>query len=276
MKEEDLDFAESCVREAGWQSETRDTFAAFLAFCADGCFIADSDAKLLGVCVAVPYRRSGFVGELIVQPRARGSFVGPALFKKAIDFLCAREIRSISLDGVAAAAAYYETAGFVRVCRSLRFLGAPPPLPSSDVRSMTEEDLETVCRMDLESWGEARGFFLERRFRHSPQFCHVHVGNGAIDGYIMAAPGRGVIAVGPWIFRGRRRQALSLIQSLACVTQGVPLRIGVLESNRTARRLIADSGWFHIQAPSWRMVRGGGPTPGLNADCLAVGSPAKG
>ncbi|MCJ7587284.1 MAG: hypothetical protein MUQ00_05195 [Candidatus Aminicenantes bacterium] len=67
MRDADLDFAAESAALENWPSETREAFENFLGYDPAGCFVAEIDGRPAGICVATAYRRSGFVGEIIVR-----------------------------------------------------------------------------------------------------------------------------------------------------------------------------------------------------------------
>ncbi|MBN2206461.1 MAG: GNAT family N-acetyltransferase, partial [Candidatus Aminicenantes bacterium] len=90
LRESDLDFAAESTALEGWTSETREAFAAARDYDPSGCFVAELDGRPAGIIVAVAYRRSGFIGELVVRREARGRGIGPRLFERALLFLRGR------------------------------------------------------------------------------------------------------------------------------------------------------------------------------------------
>ena len=276
LRESDLDFAAERTVEVDWPGETRETFENFLLYDPAGCFIAESGGHRVGVCAATAYERSGFVGELIVRKEERGRGVGPRLMAEAIAYLRGRGVENIYLDGVARAVPFYESLGFRAVCRSLRFLGTVEGRGSPDVRPMRKEDLPEVRRLDLEAFGEDRGFFLERRFDLYPKFARVLARRGRLDGFILGLQGRGLVSAGPWIVSPDAEDPLALLAALALETAGVPLRVGVLETNGRAVAALSSLPGLVPQHASLRMVLGPSERLGNSPPCWAVGSPAKG
>ena len=194
----DIDFATALTHQAGWASESLDVFRAFLAHDATAGFIAEAGGEKAGVCIATKYAGNGFIGELVVSRHLRLLGIGQLLFQKALDHLLATGVERIFLDGDLNAVSYYEKMGFRKLCRSLRFRGKFKGKKHAHVHPLQADELDRLCALDRELFGDDRGFFLRWRAEKYPRLCLVSVRQGRINGWIMARPGDGVLAVGPW------------------------------------------------------------------------------
>jgi ribosomal protein S18 acetylase RimI-like enzyme len=279
----DVDFATGLTHAAGWASESRDAFAAFLAHDPAGCFIAEAGGERAGICIASRFERSGFIGELVVSRHMRLLAIGQLLFQEALAYLLAAGLESIYLDGDLNAVSYYEKMGFRKVCRSLRFRGKFKGRKHDAVRPLRREDLDRLCAVDRELFGDDRSFFLRRRLESFPRLCLGAERGGELRGWIMARPGDGLLAVGPWAAL-EPAAAAPLLEHLASEHGTEPLRLGVLERNAEAVRLLRSWPGMVEGIHSWRMVRGpaaprGGEPQGRLGDhpaLYAIGSGAKG
>jgi predicted N-acetyltransferase YhbS len=276
MTRSDVGFAFACVRSEGWLGETPEVFETFLAHDPRGCWVAQRGADPVGICVATRYGRSGFIGELIVISEERGQGIGGLLFGGAVVYLRAAGVETVYLDGDLDAVPFYERAGFRKICRSLRFVGSARDTQARGVRPAGLEDSPRIRAMDRELFGDDRGFFIESRLAAHPGLCFVAQTAGGIGGFIMARPGAGVLSVGPWASRGTDAEAISLLEAVSAVSGPAPLRLGVLESNERASRIVSAAGCFEEAEPSWRMALGPGDRLGMHDDLIAIGSAAKG
>jgi GNAT superfamily N-acetyltransferase len=103
MRSDELVFGVGCTLAEGWVSEAStalNTFEGFYRHDPAGCLIALQDDTPAGICVATPYKHTGFVGELIVRPEMRGKGLGGALLSRVMEYLRGLGIGSIYLDGV--------------------------------------------------------------------------------------------------------------------------------------------------------------------------------
>lgn len=262
MSAADIDFASGLVRAAGWASESMESFAAFLAHDPAGCFLAQAGSERAGICIATKYDAHGFIGELVVSRHLRLLGVGQLLFQKTLDYLLAAGLESVGLDGDLNAVSFYEKMGFRKVCRSLRFQGKFKGKKHGHVRYLRPGDLDRLCALDREFFGDDRSFFLRRRAETFPRMCLVAERQGEIRGWIMARPGDNLLAVGPWAALAPE-EAAPLFEHLASEHGTEALRVGVLDRNAEAVRLLRSWPVMVEGIHSWRMVRGpSGPLSG--------------
>jgi GNAT superfamily N-acetyltransferase len=276
MKKYDTTFAFRCTRREGWSSETEDTFSAFLEYDPRGNFIAEAEGLPVGLCVAIAYRKHGFIGELIVIEEERGKGYGKALFKHSVEYLKSRIAGSLFLDGDLEAVPIYEKFGFHKICRSLRFLGFIESADHPGVHTAGTEDVDRVCAIDKTYFGDDRSFFIRRAHRTTPEMFFVLKKRGKIRGYIMARPGVGVVSVGPYALLDPAEDPLVLLRWLARKVPDQPLRFGLLETQHKAVEVVRKSGAFQEQVPCWRMGLGQSADLGMDGHLIAVGSAAKG
>ena len=275
MTAEDIDFATALTRAAGWASESMDAFASFLEHDAGGCFIAEAGSEKAGICTSTPYERNGFIGELVVSKHLRLLGIGRLLFQKALDHLLAAGLENIHLDADLNAVSYYEKMGFRKLCRSLRFRGKFKGKKHVHIRCLQPEDLDLLCELDREFFGDDRSFFLRRRLEKFPRLCLLAERDGAIRGWIMARPGDGLLAVGPWAALAPG-EAAPLLEHLASEHGAEALRLGVLDRNSEAVSLLRSWPGLQEGIHSWRMQRGPQEGLGEHAALYAIGSGAKG
>ena len=287
MTSADLDFAASCTVAVGWSAQ-RGEFELFHAHAPQGCLVAERGdsgtpaGPRIGICVATPYDGQGFVGMLIVLPEARGRGVGSRLMRTAIDYLRARDVRIIGLDGVLAAVPLYERLGFQKVCRSLRFIGTLRGQDHSHVRTMQAEDLAAVCALDREAFGADRRFFLARRLAREQKLCRVLEQDGQIGGFVVGQRGETRISAGPWVVRPEAARPADLLESLVYEAGQTTIGLGVLESNVAAVKAVCALGLTAHPDSPWRMVLELSQRPahqvtlGASQMAYAIGSPAKG
>jgi len=271
----DLDFATALTHTAGWASESREVFAAFLENDPHGCFIAEAGKEKAAVCIATKYVKNGFIGELVVSNTMRVLGIGPLLFQKSVDHLLTGQMENIYLDGDLNAISYYETMGFRKICRSLRFRGKIKGKKHANIRRLHPGDLDQLCAQDRDLFGDDRSFFLRRHADIFPELCLVLEKEGRISGWIMARPGDGVLAVGPWAALDGE-DAAPLLEHLANENGTAVFRIGVLDKNVRAAWLLRSWPGLQENIHSWYMVHGDSDRLGNHPALYAIGSGAKG
>jgi ribosomal protein S18 acetylase RimI-like enzyme len=280
MQASDLDFAAGCTAAEGWASETGQVFEDFYAHHPGGCFIARQAGQPIGIGIATPYGEYGFIGELIVSPQARGRGVGRMLLDQLIGYLRQCGAQTILLDGVVRAVPLYERAGFSKICRSLRFVGAIRGRTAAGVRPMQEADLEQVFRLDRQAFGADRSFFLRRRLKRFPDMSRVLEQEGRITGFLLGRQGETPdgpwFAAGPWIVLPGVEHPEALLESLAPPGDALMLSLGILETNTEALRLVQSLNFKERLDSPWRMGLGRPGNLGASPAAFAVGSAAKG
>jgi len=279
MQREELAFAAECMLAVGWVRDMTAALAViegFYHYDPDGCFIALQEDQPAGICVATPYKMTGFAGELIVRPDMRRKGIGEALLRRVIEYLNSLGIRSIYLDGVPRAVPLYERLGFRKICQSLRFSGLLEGRAHSTIRRMTRADLPQVCAFDREHFGDDRGLVLEYRMEEFPDLAHVCIQDGRVAGYIMGRRREDWVSVGPWVTGIAAKEPLHLLEAVAMAGGGMHLSLGVLESNHAALNLLKSLGFSIREDNPWRMVHGDSIALGESEACYAIGSAATG
>ena len=232
MLAEDLAFASERTAAEGWVSENRATLDGFFFHEPEGCLVAELDGRRVGIGVATSYGHSGFIGELIVRPEARGQGIGSALLNHAVTYLQQRGARTIYLDGVVKAVDLYQRNGFRKICCSLRFSGKVDGKSHPQVRPMLEKDLPVVFDLDQRYFGADRSFFLTRRWKLFPELSKVLVEDDRVTGFILGRWGEGWMVAGPWVVEAGVRYPQWLLEAQAVVNGDQMFSIGVLESTR--------------------------------------------
>ena len=276
MHKDDLRFAVQCTSAEGWMSEGETTLEGFFLNDPQGCLLAEESGQPVGICIATCYGTSGFIGELIVRPDARGRGVGAALLKHGVRGLKERGVETVYLEGVLKAVQLYERNGFNKVCRSWRFSGNLTGKKSSRVRRMTVGDLDQVFALDKESFREDRSFFLRRRLELYPELSFVMVNSTRITGFILGRGGKNWVAAGPWVVDESDENPADLLNAFAHEVSDRPISIGILDSNQQACRLVQSLGFVARPDSPWRMSSGSSADLGVSPRCYAVGSAAKG
>ena len=276
MHKDDLRFAVQCTSAEGWLSEDQTTLEGFFLNDPLGCLLAEENGQPAGICIATFYGTSGFIGELIVRPDARGRGVGAALLKHGVRGLKEQGAETVYLDGVLKAVQLYERNGFNKVCRSWRFSGNLTGKKSSHVRRMTVGDLDQVFALDNESFGADRSFFLKRRLELFPELSFVMVNSTRLTGFILGRGGKNWVTAGPWVVDESDNNPTDLLNAFALEGSGRPISIGILDSNQQACRLVRSLGFVARADSPWRMASGSSADLGVSPYCYAVGSAAKG
>jgi len=276
MREEDLTFAAECTAAEGWESENQTTLEGFYLSDPESCLLAEENGQSVGICVATCYGASGFIGELIVSPEARGRGVGAALLNHGVWVLRERGVETIYLDGVVKAVHLYERNGFHKICRSWRFSGNLTGKKSPHVRRMTLGDLDQVFALDKGSFGADRSFYLKRRLELFPGLSYVMLESERVTGFIQGRGGNDWLAAGPWVVEEGVKNPVELLNAFALESDKRPISVGILDTHQHACELVQSLGFVARPDSPWRMALGSLDDLGAKPRCYAVGSAAKG
>ena len=275
--EQDVVFAAHLTKQEAWHSQTFDEILNLFNHDREGCLLAEIDNQPVGICIATPYIKSGFIGELIVERPYRKQGIGYTLMEKAIDYLNKRNIKTIFLDGVQNAVNMYKSLGFVPLYRSLRFFGQLEEKKSIYVRSMSENDLQVITSMDMEYFGDDRSVFIKQRLLQYPQFSFVYEKEGMIQAYLFGKIGiGGLITAGPIGSCLEEKAQMEILSHFQTIIGNQPFSIGVLEPRISIVKQLTLGGMQPQKDPPVRMKYGEGSNLGDHPSSLAIGSPAKG
>lgn len=273
----DIEFAFKCTSGEGWEGETKEVFESFLSWHPKGAFIAELDDQKIGLSVATPYNKNGFIGELIIVKEMRGHGYGRLLFKHTVDYLKSCGLENIYLDADPEAVSLYEGFGFRKLTQTLRFIGKIEGRKSSAVNKINTNDLEEVCLLDNRLFADDRSYFIKRRFELFPELCWIARNGTAIKGYLFGRPGVNLISLAPLVILDNSEStARALIQAIAQETGGRSLYGGVLEHNKIAVNFFQSIQGFRQKIPGWYMVLGSSDNLGMDKKLYTIGSAAKG
>jgi GNAT superfamily N-acetyltransferase len=261
----DMEAVRAVVTRAGLSSGQ----PAALEYCRTGpggrLVVACRHDRVIGVSYAVSFGPTGWIGNVAVDPDARGQGVGTAVSEAAMDWLRRAGVTTMLLTATQMGRPIYERLGFGDdgACYGIWTRGQQP-LPAADGQAgVGPGRIADALRQDAEATGEDRGSFL------GTFAARVRTPAGpAGAGYRIALPwGRGpVIASGP-------DAARALVTDMLRVRPDQSLSFP--ESNTAATELAAAFG-FGLTRRCTRMrlgppVRGFAPERVFNVFSLAVG-----
>ncbi|MGD0805184.1 MAG: GNAT family N-acetyltransferase [Candidatus Bathyarchaeia archaeon] len=275
MTHNDLDLVMRLQEMVGW-GNTRADAERSLYYEPGGCFVASQNSLDVGIVNSFLYGDSGFIGNLIVVPEARGSGVGAALMRHAMERLTSEGAKAIRLDGVQKAISLYERLGFKGEYWSLRLEGNASKAPHHGVEPMMKEDLEQVTRLDRRFFGQDRGQKLRRVQHDFPDLCFKASKGGEVRGFIMAKVGTSNVRVGPWICDPAfSDMAEPLLNALLSKVEGRKIWIGVPEFNKASIKILEGKSYQRMP-PSLRMCYGVCKKVEDVSGIFGVGAPDKG
>jgi GNAT superfamily N-acetyltransferase len=261
----DMEAVRAVVTRAGLSSGQ----PAALEYCRTGpggrLLVACRHDRVTGVSYAVSFGPTGWIGNVAVDPDARGQGAGTAVSEAAMDWLRRAGVTTMLLTATEMGRPIYERLGFTDdgVCYGIWTRGRQP-LPGGDGEARVGPGrIADALRQDTEATGEDRGSFLAT-FAAGVQAMAGPAGAG----YRIALPwGRGpVIASGPDparalvtdMLRASPDQSLSFPESNTAATE-LAGALGFRRARRCTR--------MRLGPP----VRGFRPERVFNVFSLAVG-----
>lgn len=262
----DMEAVRAVVTRAGLSSG----HPAALEYCRTGpgghLVVACQHDRVTGVSYAVSFGPTGWIGNVAVDPDARGRGLGTAVSQAAMDWLRQAGVTTMLLTATELGRPIYERLGFADdgVCYGLWTRGRQP-LPAADGGAgVAPGRVADALRQDAQATGEDRGSFLGTFAAR----VRTPAGGAAGTGYRIALPwGRGpVVASGP---DAARVLVTDMLRTAPDQSLSFP------ESNAAATELAAALG-FRLTRRCTRMrlgppVRGFRPERIFNVFSLAVG-----
>jgi ribosomal protein S18 acetylase RimI-like enzyme len=270
MTEDDVGFAAELTDIENWGNRQAD-FHRLIALEPEGCYIARTGGKRVGMVTTTTYGDYAFIGSLIVPAEHRGRGYGEKLMSHGLQYLRKRQIETVELDGTLAAVPLYRRLGFSDKYLSLRFRRERGPLDLAKLQSLgqsnlddtgeavdTGSSLEAVMALDRDRTGLDRSAVLAA-FQAEFPGCFRSVGrpeNSERSGYAAIWPRKGgSLSIGPLVALDDHR-AFRLLLSIVAGHVGDVLTIGVPQFQEGFAETLAFFG-FERTEPSQRMYLGG-------------------
>lgn len=253
FRESDIGFALAQTTREGWDC-TAATFALHLAHDTDGCFITEIDGQPAGMVTTTRYRRTGWIGNLIVPPERRGLGIGSRLMEHAVRHLEHGGITTIRLEADPMGINIYRKLGFSDEFVSPRFRREPGVTRGAcSAVPLPDADLSVVAAFDEQDFGDDRMSFL--RLLHTGALASWRSpASGSLGGYLIAQPAAAGARIGPWV-ASDVGVAGELLDAALVSFGKVAVILAVPGPNVACRRLLASRGFFETPS-SLRMVRG--------------------
>jgi len=270
---EDIEFALRQTSRQGWDVNA-ELFGVLLEHDPQGCFIAECDGHRVGMVTTTRYRRTAWIGNLIVTPEHRNRGIGSHLMSHAVEHISQQGVRTIRLEADPPGIKLYRRFGFVDEFESLRFAHAGLTDKSDQAaHHFAETDLPEVAAFDAEFFGDDRVSMLRLLLRRAKAARRLRTG-GSVRAYAIALPSASGVQIGPWI--GENLEAANVVlRSILSEVKGVRLGLGVPCVNREAVELLTSLG-FQQRPSSLRMVYAEAQGRGLPERVFAIGSGAVG
>lgn len=272
----DLPRALALSTAAGWNQQLADwQFAQGLN--PGRSFVAEAGTALVGTAVTIDYGgRHGWIAMVLVHPDWRRHGVGTALFAQAVAALAA--LPATGLDATPMGRPIYERFGFQAVGELVRLVTDAVVPPSSEVTAPgriraagSRAVPDAVAALDAAASGLCRPRLLAALAARAPDLALVHEDTaGAVDGFVLARPGRVWTQLGPLVAADTAVASALLRRALGAMA-GRPAVIDVPAAQTEMLDWLATAG-FREQRRNMRMWLGPAPAT-VAAASRAVAGP---
>jgi GNAT superfamily N-acetyltransferase len=259
LREDELDQAETLVREAGWNQVAADWRIFFDL--GSVYAVRNSAGRVVATAATLPHGGSfAWISMVLVAAEYRRQGLARRLLDRCVQDLTAKGLVPI-LDATPAGRAVYsgigfqDTWGFSRfACEAVRPDEEPVAVTATTaIRPITEADWQQLCVYDAESFGADRSAVLKRLHGRVPAAERAAFRGGHIVGFLLARDGRAATQIGPLI-ADDEETALALLDRGLSATGG-PIYIDLADTKTGLRSLLIRRG-FELQRPFTRMVFG--------------------
>lgn len=270
---------------AGWNQTPAD-WERFVGASPEGCFVAESDGRVVGTATTITYRdickgtdegRFAWIGMVLVDPEFRSRGIGTRLLEKTIEYLDSCRVPSLKLDATPSGKPLYEKLGFAAEYEIERWMLKRSPgarragkqrlLSTAATARATasspeaaQPKLEGIFKLDRDVFGADRGELLRSLDREAPAFTQSVERRGELAGYTLGRKGSRADHLGPWMARDETAAAELLDEFLRRSVRET-IFVDVLKANPFAIPLVRGRG-FECSRPLTRMVRGPNAHPG--------------
>ena len=240
--------------QAGW-NQTEADWRRFLALGGDGCFVAESEGRVVGSVTSCRFGSVGWVAMLLVEKARRGAGVGRGLLTRCLEHLEAGGVRSVRLDATPEGRPLYESLGFRTDFPLRRYAGVVESHEAVEgARPGQPEDFTRIVALDLAATGTDRRALLDRLVRDHPLNSLVGgMAGGPIRGFVLWRPGSSADQIGPCIAEPDAGRAL--LAAAGRRVAGRPVIIDVPAGHGDAVAWAEGSG-LRPRRDFWRMTRG--------------------
>ena len=258
---ERADWATFCrwAEAEGWRVPARE-LELYAGALAGGAFVLRQGPQALGFVTAVAHQRSGWIGNLLIDPQRRGRGYGVLLLEQALAHLAAQGCESLWLTASEQGRPLYQRRGFRAVDRVVRWSraggtsGGFPPPPA---------DAAALLAADARTWEESRRDLLTGVANGGGLFCQG-------QSLLLLQAGADLQILGPWYSREFCPRENRLLLTAALDVAGPAELVVDLVASAPLAPLLAAAG-FERRGECALMVRGPLPAGSL-AGLVALAS----
>ena len=225
MTIDDIGFAIGLICREGW-GHTRVDLHRMLTLSPRGSLVWEIDGRPCGFVTSLRYGSTAMIGHMLVSKDSRGLRVGKSLLEALLSDIDSTGVRSSILYATADGSRLYRQFGFEESGHELVAVGVlvrdSERLRINPACERVERsDLETICSIDGETFGDDRTALISRLFDEFPEHCFKLERQGELVGFAFGRRTPIGFDIGPWICLSRQyddaRDLLdSVIRSFPC------------------------------------------------------------
>jgi ribosomal protein S18 acetylase RimI-like enzyme len=225
-----ISFLRLAAAEA-WLAESWE-FDFLLSEFSQGCFTARAEnGEAIGFVTSIRHERSGWIGNLIVDPAYRGKGIGAQLFEKVLGTLYDSGVETVWLTASEAGMPLYQKYGFTGIDTIVRWCG-------SGRRRSTDHEAETTgatvdpihSDIDSRAWGDRRDALLTATAARGRVLLQE-------TGFVVVQQCSDIRQLGPFAAPGYSMADTLLKAALNSIPAGTAVCLDAPVSNRTALML---------------------------------------
>jgi ribosomal protein S18 acetylase RimI-like enzyme len=198
-----------------------------------GCLVARKGDEPIGFTMAISYGRNlGWIGNVVVSKKHRGTGIAGSLVQHAVKFLLQRRVKRIGLFSYPENEAMYKRLGFettnVFVTLSVR------DSKQNFTRTIERIPFGRILRLDKRAFGADRSRLLRQLHREFPERWAWIVDHARVFGYSVVKQYEDSSEVGPLVCEQMNKESIgALLRSSIARTEKWPLEMSVPVSSPT-------------------------------------------
>jgi hypothetical protein len=203
----DYPYAVELANTMGWNM-TNEDFGFNCSLESEGCFVLYEDSNRVGVATCVSYGKTGWFGNLIVNPENRRKGAGGFLVRHAVNYLHNRGVATVGLYAYPNLTGFYSDIGFVTdEDFSVLHGHAIPKIISEQVSEISHSHIEDIARFDKDYFGGDRKRVLYSIIKGEGNFGFFAAEEKGIHGYVLVKVYGSMAEVGPLVCVPNREDA---------------------------------------------------------------------
>jgi GNAT superfamily N-acetyltransferase len=276
MTAHDLTDGMRLAAAAGW-NQTEADWRLLLEANADGCFVADQDARVVGTVTTLRYgARLAWIGMVLVDPAHRRQGIATRLVARALEAVA--DAATVMLDATPAGREVYGRLGFreeqgLRRVAAARAAGAPPRRREG-IEPIDPARPDEAITLDARAFGADRGALLRALLAAAPALGWQRRRDGRVVACCLGRPGARYTHVGPVVAETEDDAAAVVDAALAAIGPR-PVALDVLDVRAGLLGHLAALG-FAEERPFVRMARGADAAPPAPHTAFAACGPEYG